>query len=120
VHVAREPWELAKLQRELDAAPIAEASVAASAPLLLFVMDEPGDGRGPTEIDGERSHEVRVGLVDLRLAKVLLRLRIHADPDWISPGVRSLFASGLDACRLALDVRERVEAGPARGPSAVR
>jgi hypothetical protein len=108
VEAARETWELTRLRKELDRAPLDEATQAASAGLLLFVMDEPGDGPGPTEIDGERSHEVRVGLVDLRAARVVLRLRRRSDPSWISSSARSQYASGLDACRLALDVRDAV------------
>ncbi len=111
---AREVWELARLRKELDKAPIEEGKKALSAGLLLFVMDEPGDGPGPTEIDGERAHEIRVGLVDLRLARVLLRVREHADPSWISAATRPQYASGLDGCRLALDVRQTVAPSTAR------
>jgi hypothetical protein len=118
VQTAPGTWELARLRQELDKAPLDDAMKAASAGLLLFSMDEPGDGPGPTEIDGERPHEVRVGLVDLRAARVLLRLRRRADPSWISSATRSQYASGLDACRLALDVRESVLPLTARAPAA--
>jgi hypothetical protein len=111
VRSARESWELTRLRKELDSAPLDEAKRAASADLLLFAMDERGDGSGPTEIDGERPHEVRVGIVDLRSGKVLLRQRKRADPAWISPATRSQYAAGLDACRLALDVRNAVVSG---------
>ena len=67
-------------ERAFERAPIAGAKRAAKAPLLVFAMDEPGDGRGPTELDGERPHEVRVGVVDLAAAKLLLRLRRRVDP----------------------------------------
>jgi hypothetical protein len=71
-------------------------------------MDEPGDGAGPTELDGERAHAVRIGIVDLAAARPLLRLRKLVDPTWISLAKKSEFASGLDGCGLALDVHESV------------
>jgi hypothetical protein len=82
--------------------------------MLLMVMDESGDGKGPTELDGERPHDVRVALVDLASARMVLRLRRHVDPAWIGTAARSEHASGLDGCALAFDVREA-----ARAPSAV-
>ena len=100
--------DLARLQRELDKAPIEDAKRAAKASLLILVVDEPGDGKGPTELDGERPHDVRIGLVDLTSAKVLLRLRKRVDPTWISMNARAQYASGLDGCALALDVHESV------------
>ena len=100
--------DLARLQRELDKAPIEDAKRAAKASLLLVVMDEPGDGKGPTELDGERPHDVRIGLVDLTSAKMLLRLRKRVDPTWISTNARAQYASGLDACALAMDVHESI------------
>ena len=61
-----------------------------------------------TELDGERPHDVRIGLVDLTSAKMLLRLRKRVDPTWISMNARAQYASGLDACALAMDVHESI------------
>lgn len=108
VQRAERPTELARLQRELDKAPVEDAKRAAKASLLVMAMDEPGDGKGITELDGERPHDVRIGLVDLISAKVLLRLRKRVDPAWISVNARAQYASGLDGCALALDVHESV------------
>jgi hypothetical protein len=71
-------------------------------------MDEPGDRSIPAELDGERPHHVRVGLVDLASKKQLLALRRKVDPSWLSPTARAEYASGIDACTLALDVRAEV------------
>lgn len=64
VKAAPELEDLKKLKRELERAPIEQAKQAARAGQLLVVMDEPGEGGGPTELDGERTHWVRVGLVE--------------------------------------------------------
>ena len=98
--------QILRLRKELERAPVARAKLAARAALLVFAMDEPGALGGLTELDGERPHDVRVGLVDLVAAKVLLRLRKHVDPSWISVGRRAEYARGLDGCALAFDVRE--------------
>ncbi|MEO6573853.1 MAG: hypothetical protein ABIP89_08440 [Polyangiaceae bacterium] len=108
VQQAETAGDLAKLRKELDKAPVEEAKRAAKSSLLVVAMDEPGAGTGPTELDGERPHEVRIALVDLAASKVLLRMRKHVDPTWISMNARAQYASGLDACALALDVHESV------------
>jgi hypothetical protein len=115
---AKDKRALDKLRRQFERAPIEGAKRVAKAGILLFAIDEPGDSRGPTELDGERPHEVRVGLVDLAAPRVLLRLRKRVDPGWISPAVRAEYASGIDSCALALDVRTAVD--EARAVSAVR
>lgn len=96
--------ELKNLRRELERAPIEQAKRAAQAGLLLVVMDEPGEGGGPTELDGERTHWVRIGLVDLPSEKLLLSTRKLVDPSWISLAKKSEYASGLDSCGLAFDL----------------
>lgn len=117
----RAPWEakiaasktvpeVTALRRELEKAPIDAAKRAAKATLLIYAMDEPGRGDGPVELDGERLHDVRVGIVDLVRNKVLLRLKKTVDPAWISSTARVIYASGLDGCLLALDVREAIDA----------
>jgi len=101
--------ELDGLGRAFEKAPIAAARSGLKAALLIFAIDEPGDTATPAELDGERAHDVRVGLVDLVSDTVLLRLRRHVDPAKISVKQRSLYASGIDACALAMDVRRSVE-----------
>jgi hypothetical protein len=108
VEAATDLDELAKLRRELSRAPIERATQAAKAGLLLFAMDEVGEG--PTELDGERAHSVRIGLVDVVSSKVLLLLRKSVDPAWISVAMRAELASGLDGCALAMDVHDAVRA----------
>lgn len=107
---------LEAMGRELDRAPLAGAKRAMRASFLLVVLDEPGDSRVPAELDGERPHEVRVGLVDLARDKLLLRLRRPVDPSWLSAASRAELARDIDACSLALDVRAAVTPGhEARG-----
>ncbi|HEY2514245.1 MAG TPA: hypothetical protein VGI39_25435 [Polyangiaceae bacterium] len=108
VEAAPEHEDLAKLRRDFDKAPIAAAKQAAHAEHLLAVLDEPGDGSGPTELDGERAHFIRVALVEMNSGRPLLRLRRRVDPSGISTGPRNQYARGLDACGLALDVREAI------------
>jgi hypothetical protein len=108
VQATDEPSELARFRRELDRAPIDRAKQAARAGLLILAMDEPSDGGGPTELDGERAHAIRIGVVDLTAGKVLLRMRKQVDPSWISLAKKSEYATGLDSCGLAFDVHEAV------------
>ena len=75
---AAPPGDLAKLRKEFDRAPIDRAKLAARAGYLLVAMDEPPDGGGPTKLDGERAHWVRVGLVDLSSETILLSMRKRA------------------------------------------
>lgn len=111
VQGARSREELTRLGRDFERAPLARAKAAAKAKLLLMVADEPNTEPGPTELDGERPHDVRVGLIDLSGRKVLLRLRRRVDPSWISPATRAEWASGIDSCALALDVHAAVASG---------
>jgi hypothetical protein len=104
VRTVEDAAELARMKRELEHAPIARAKQAAAAKLLVVAIDERGDGKGPTELDGERPHDVRIALVDLAAAKILLRVRKPVDPSWISQAKRPTHASGLDDCALAFDV----------------
>jgi hypothetical protein len=105
VRAAEDAVALGHLEHELGAAPLEAAKKAAKAQILLFAMDDPGDSGGLSELDGERPHDVRVGLVDLSHETVLLRLRKHVDPAWISLPKRAQYAGALDGCALALDVR---------------
>jgi hypothetical protein len=112
--------EIDDLRRDFQRAPIEGATRAVKAELMLFTMDEPGEPGGPTELDGERAHQVRVEVVDLRpeerprAGKVLVRLRKRVDPSWISGAKRAEYASGLDGCKMALDVYESVTDGAAK------
>jgi hypothetical protein len=101
---------VATLQRYFEAAPVQAAVRAAKARQLLLVIDEPSTAKGPTELDGERPHAVRVVLTDLRSGELRLRLRRDVDPGWLSDNSRAQFASGIDSCSLALDVRAAVAA----------
>ncbi len=92
------------LRTEFRAAATERATRALKAAVLLCAFDEPGTHDGPTELDGEHPHDVRLGLVDLAASKVLLRLRRHVDPAWISSSRRAEYAIGLDSCALAFDV----------------
>ena len=96
--------DLGSLRREIDRAPIERAKLAAKSSSLIFAVDEAGEGPGSTEIDGERPHAIRLEVVDLALAKVLLRVRKRVDPAWISVDRRAEYASKLDSCAFAFDV----------------
>jgi hypothetical protein len=104
VDAAREPRELARLEEQLAQTPVARTKRALGSEMLVLAMDEPDEG-GPADLDGERAHFVRVGVVDLVSAKPLLRIRKRVDPNWISPAVRPMYAKMLDSCALALDVQ---------------
>jgi hypothetical protein len=112
-----EPWarsveqaddlgEVSRLRAAWDRSSVQRTKQAAKATLLLAAMDEPGEGSGPTELDGERPHAIRVALVDWTSGRILLRQRHHVDPAWISPGKRLTYAGGLDACRVALEIHD--------------
>jgi hypothetical protein len=109
---------LGALRREFDRAPFERGKKALAAELLVVVMDEPAAGGSPTELDGERPHDVRVAMVDLAKATVLLRTKKHLDPSWISEAKRPVFAAALDACVLAIDVRELASGPLAKLPAA--
>lgn len=110
---------LASLRRELDRMPFEAALRALDARQLLYVIDEPPDTPGPAELDGERPHPVRVGLIDLDENRPWFRLRRRVDPGWLSEAARAEYARGIDSCALALEVREAIlsRAGPRPAPS---
>ena len=101
--------ELGKLRQKFDSTPIEATKRAARAKLLLVVMDEPGDRSAPAELDGERAHNMRVGLVDLTTQVLLLRLRRKVDPSWLSASSRAEFARGIDSCAFAMEVHSAVQ-----------
>jgi hypothetical protein len=109
VREAESAADVARLRQDFEHAPIERAQRAAKATLMLVALDEPGDGRGPTELDGERPHYVRLVLVDLLADRVLLRRRVSVDPSWISAARRPSYAVGLDSCALAYDLHEQLQ-----------
>ncbi|NUP14123.1 MAG: hypothetical protein HOW73_49450 [Polyangiaceae bacterium] len=122
VRAAQSDKDLKKIRTELDRAPVDAAKVALKSELLLVAIDEPGDGKGPTELDGAQSHFVRLALVDLHASTVLFSLRRHVDPSWISSEKRPTYASGLDGCALGFDVHEQIarQAGDTVATEAVK
>ncbi|HEY6079771.1 MAG TPA: hypothetical protein VIW29_13240, partial [Polyangiaceae bacterium] len=103
---------LQKLQTLLEAAPFAAGVRAAKARQLLLVADETLTATGPTELDGERTHPVRVSLTDLDNGETRLRFRRTVDPSWLSDATRAQFASGVDSCALAMDIRQAAASLP--------
>jgi hypothetical protein len=104
VHQARELRDLERIKADVGRVPVEQTKRAAQASLLIAAMDEP-DEAGPADLDGERAHQVRVAVIDLRADKVLLRARKRVDPNWLAATTRSNFASAVDGCALAFDVR---------------
>src|SRR5262249_37153857 len=80
VRAAPDREAVAQLQREFDKAPIARARDAARSTFLLVAIDESGDGKGPTELDGERPHPIRLVFLDADTGRVLLGVRKQVDP----------------------------------------
>jgi hypothetical protein len=107
VHNAYEIRDLDRVKAEIAKVPVAETKRAVQAELLIAAMDEP-DEPGPADLDGERAHQVRIVVIDLGAKKILLRARRRVDPSWLAATTRSTFASAVDGCALALDVRAAV------------
>jgi hypothetical protein len=104
VEAARDEHELLVLKNELDRTPFDKAKQALDAGALLVVIDEAGDAAAPAELDGERPHDVRVAVIDLKSGSTLLRVRRRVDPGSWSQGARTEYAAGLDSCGLAYDL----------------
>lgn len=113
---AKTVQEVVALRRSFEKAPLDAAIAASRAEILIAALDEPGTGGGPTELDGERAHDVRVLISELRTGRDLVRLRRPVDPAWMSSTARVVYASGMDGCRLALDVRKAVTAASTKAP----
>jgi hypothetical protein len=107
---------LEKLAKLVAAAPLTAAVRAAKARQLLLVLDETAAATGPTELDGERAHPVRVALIDLPGGEPRLRFRGKVDPAGLSDQSRTAYASGIDSCTLALDFRRAVSGGDRAKP----
>lgn len=107
LQTARELRDLERIKIDLSKVHVEEAKRAVRAELLIAAMDEPGPP-GPADLDGEKVHDVRVAIVDLRAGKIVLRARKHVDPNWLSASTRSTFAAATDGCALAYDIRSAV------------
>ncbi|HEU5075022.1 MAG TPA: hypothetical protein VFU02_12620 [Polyangiaceae bacterium] len=108
VERAKHHQELERLEVSFARAPLDAARAALQARHLLFVIDEPGAASAVTELDGEKPHDVRVGLLDLATGQLLFRVRRRVDPSGLSDTTRAEYARGVDDCGLALDVRQAV------------
>jgi hypothetical protein len=102
VRAAKDDRDLAVLKKDFDKVSLANAKRALEATLLIVVLDE--RGTGPADIDGERAHDIRLALVDLRQSKVVFRTRKHVNPSEWSVTARAEYASGLDQCAFAFDI----------------
>lgn len=100
--------EIGSLRSALKKAQLDAAKRAMKSELLLALIDEPKEGDRPSELDGANPHHVRVVLVEIATGEVLLRLRKFVDPSWIAEGSRVEYATGINACELAMDVRAAV------------
>jgi hypothetical protein len=105
VRTAEDASELAKLRKELEGVPLERGKRALRAELLIAVVDERGAGTAPTELDGERPHDVRVAIVEPDTGRVILRARRHVDPSWIDEKQRPVYAGAADSCALGFDLR---------------
>jgi hypothetical protein len=111
VRLAPDVESVTRQRRQVDKAPVERGVAAMKGALLVVAMDEPSHG-GTTELDGEAPHDVRVAVVDLTGSKVLLRMRKHVDPTWVSVAKRPMYAAALDSCILAMDVRDALAPSP--------
>ena len=102
IRKAEDEAVLHALERSFEAAPPEAPRRAASAELLLLVVDEMEPGHA------------RVELVDLANDRVLLQTRRHPDTSRWPADRRALYGAQLEGCELALDVRELAAAGEPR------
>jgi hypothetical protein len=105
VRDAEDVAELAKLKKDFERFPLDRAKRALRAEILIAAIDEPGDHEAPTELDGERPHDVRVAIVELESGRVLLRAKRHVDPSWVEEKQRPVYANAADSCALGFDLR---------------
>ncbi len=105
---ARDITEIEKLSTRFKKVPLARAKQALRAEILIVAMDDTASGTGPTELDGARAHDVVFAIADIRAPSVLVRLKKHVDPSWISMEARPQHASKLDSCKLGMDLRDAV------------
>ncbi|MBN1606313.1 MAG: hypothetical protein JW940_06750 [Polyangiaceae bacterium] len=110
---AKDAYALDRLELALNKAPLAAAKRVVEAELAIAAFDEPANTGAATELDGENAHSVRLVILELESGRALLVMRRQVDPTWITPNRRSLYARELDGCKLALEVRDAVQASPA-------
>jgi len=118
VAAAETEGELAIYKREIDHAALDRGVRALAAEVLIVAMDEPPPAGGVTELDGEKPHDVRLAIVELASGKYSFRARKHVDPSGWSEAARAQWASGLDGCRFAEDVRAQMTGRVAPSASA--
>lgn len=106
VKAAQDQAEIEALSARFKRAPLARAKEALRAELLMVAMDDTASGSGPTELDGARAHDVRFAIAEIRSSSILVQLKRHVDPSWISIAQRAQHASKLDSCLLAMDLRD--------------
>ncbi|MFO0555350.1 MAG: hypothetical protein U0271_43640 [Polyangiaceae bacterium] len=98
--------ELGKLRAALTSSTLDEAVAVVRARGLLYVLDEPKEGSGPTELDGACAHHARMGYIDLESGSERFRARAFVDPAWLSESTRIQYADAVNGCELALAARE--------------
>jgi hypothetical protein len=103
--------EVGSLRLAFESAPVLQARRGLKARLLIYAVDEEPEVPVPAELDGERAHPMRMGVVDLATEKTVLRMRRFVDPSKIPSDKRVMYAAGMDACGFAFDARESVK-GP--------
>jgi hypothetical protein len=108
INDARDVTEIEKLSGRFKKVPVARARQALKAEVLIVAMDDTASGTGPTELDGARAHDIVFAIADIRAQSVLVRLKKHVDPSWVSLEARPQHASKLDSCKLAMDLRDAV------------
>jgi hypothetical protein len=101
--------EINELRTMMERAQLARAVPATQAEILIYLLDEPKKPGTVTDLDGATDHFLRLGVVDLTASQVVLRLRRHVEPSWVSKAKRVYLARGLVACRLAFDLRQELK-----------
>jgi hypothetical protein len=101
--------EVQTLSRKLRGERLHEGVSFASVDTLGYLLDEPKAAGTPSDFDGEATHFVRLGIVDLRSGVTLLRFRRQVSPEWISEKSRLMYSRQLDSCRLAFEVRRELD-----------
>lgn len=98
VHSLRQTWDQANVDARLP---------AVFGEVVIALLDERKVPDTPVELDGASVHGVRLIVVDITSEQdiVLLRTHFDLDPNWVSERRRHQYAKGLEACRMAYDVR---------------
>jgi hypothetical protein len=104
---AEELQPVISIQHTWDQAHIDERLPAVFGEIVIALLDEPKVKDTPVELDGASVHGVRLIVVDISREQdqVLLRTHFDLNPSWVSERRRHQYAQGLEACRMAYDVR---------------